>query len=88
MSVLYLLLPLALVLAAGFVLVFVWAARSGQFDDLETPAIRMLHDDPIDRQPDEANAGGPAPSSSATSSSATSGPAPSSAAKADETRAR
>lgn len=46
MSVLFLLLPLALLLAAIAVAVFVWAARTGQFDDLETPAIRILHDDP------------------------------------------
>jgi cbb3-type cytochrome oxidase maturation protein len=24
---------------------FVWAARKGQFDDLTTPAMRVLHDD-------------------------------------------
>ena len=45
MNVLYLLLPLALVLATASVLTFVWAVRRGQFDDMETPAIRMLFDD-------------------------------------------
>jgi cbb3-type cytochrome oxidase maturation protein len=45
MSVLYLLFPLALLIAAGFVLAFSWASRRGQFDDLDTPAIRVLHDD-------------------------------------------
>jgi cbb3-type cytochrome oxidase maturation protein len=44
-SVLYILLPLAIVIAAIAVLVFVWAARSGQFDDLETPSRRVLFDD-------------------------------------------
>ena len=29
---------------------FVWAARSGQFDDLETPAMRALHDDVGERK--------------------------------------
>jgi cbb3-type cytochrome oxidase maturation protein len=24
---------------------FVWAARRGQYDDLDTPALRMLNDD-------------------------------------------
>jgi cbb3-type cytochrome oxidase maturation protein len=33
------------VIAAIAVLVFVWAARSGQFDDLETPSRRVLFDD-------------------------------------------
>jgi len=45
MSIVYLVLPLALVIVLGAVLAFVWAARRGQFDDLETPALRMLHDD-------------------------------------------
>ncbi|MCC6243621.1 MAG: cbb3-type cytochrome oxidase assembly protein CcoS [Gemmatimonadaceae bacterium] len=45
MSVLYIVLPLALVIVAGAVFAFVWSARSGQMDDLETPAVRMLHDD-------------------------------------------
>ena len=45
MSVIYILLPLALILAAVAVIAFIWATRAGQFDDLDTPAMRMLHDD-------------------------------------------
>jgi cbb3-type cytochrome oxidase maturation protein len=45
MSMVFILLPLALLVAGGMLVVFIWAARSGQFDDLETPARRMLHDD-------------------------------------------
>lgn len=45
MSVLYVVLPLALVIVTAAVIAFVWSARSGQFDDLDTPAVRMLHDD-------------------------------------------
>ena len=45
MSVIFLVLPLALVVVAAAVAAFVWATRRGQFDDLETPALRMLHDD-------------------------------------------
>ncbi len=45
MSIVYLVLPLALVIVMGAVIAFIWAARRGQFDDLETPALRMLHDD-------------------------------------------
>jgi cbb3-type cytochrome oxidase maturation protein len=44
-SIVYLVLPLALVIVFAAVMAFVWAARRGQFDDLETPALRMLHDD-------------------------------------------
>lgn len=45
MSVIFLVLPLALVVVAAAVVAFVWATRRGQFDDLDTPALRMLHDD-------------------------------------------
>jgi cbb3-type cytochrome oxidase maturation protein len=45
MEMVFVLLPLALLVAGGMLIVFIWAVRSGQFDDLETPAKRMLHDD-------------------------------------------
>jgi cbb3-type cytochrome oxidase maturation protein len=48
MSVIYVLLPLAVLLAAAAVAAFVWAVRRGQFDDLDTPAVRILHDDEDD----------------------------------------
>jgi cbb3-type cytochrome oxidase maturation protein len=41
----FVLLPLALLIAAIAVGFFIWAARSGQFDDLDTPAVRILFDD-------------------------------------------
>jgi cbb3-type cytochrome oxidase maturation protein len=44
-SVIFLVLPLALIVVAAAVFAFVWATRRGQFDDLDTPALRMLHDD-------------------------------------------
>jgi cbb3-type cytochrome oxidase maturation protein len=31
--------------AAGFLAAFVWAVRSGQYDDAYTPAVRILFDD-------------------------------------------
>ncbi|RMH19303.1 MAG: cbb3-type cytochrome oxidase assembly protein CcoS, partial [Gammaproteobacteria bacterium] len=31
--------------AIGFIAAFIWATRSGQYDDMDSPAIRMLHDD-------------------------------------------
>jgi cbb3-type cytochrome oxidase maturation protein len=46
MSVLFVLIPLALVMVAGFVAAYAWSSRSGQFDDLTTPAMRALHEDP------------------------------------------
>ncbi|ARA92134.1 cytochrome oxidase maturation protein, cbb3-type [Rhodothermaceae bacterium RA] len=47
MSILYFLVPLALLLAAAGVGAFYWAVRSGQFDDVETPAIRILLDEDL-----------------------------------------
>ena len=45
MSVVFLVLPLALIVVGAAVVAFVWSARSGQFDDLDTPAVRMLRDE-------------------------------------------
>ncbi len=56
MEILYLLVPLAVVLAALIVWAFLWAVRSGQFDDLEGPAHRILMDDdavPVAREDSE-----------------------------------
>jgi cbb3-type cytochrome oxidase maturation protein len=44
-NILYLLIPLGLVLVVIMVAAFFWAAKSGQFDDLETPAVQILLDD-------------------------------------------
>jgi cbb3-type cytochrome oxidase maturation protein len=45
MSVIVLLIVAGGTVAAGFLAAFVWAVRSGQFDDTCTPAIRMLLED-------------------------------------------
>ncbi len=45
MSVIFIVLPLAIALIAVAAGAYAWAARHGQFDDLQTPAIRMLHED-------------------------------------------
>lgn len=45
MEILYLLIPLSLILVGLIVWILLWAVRSGQFDDLEGPAHRILMDD-------------------------------------------
>ena len=45
MTVLFIVIPVALVASAAAVIAFIWATRSGQFDDLTTPAFRMLEPD-------------------------------------------
>jgi len=55
MEILYLLIPLALVLLGVAIWAFMWAVRSGQFDDLEGPAHRILMDDDDPRIPGQAD---------------------------------
>lgn len=60
METIFVLLPLALLIAAIAVGFFVWAARTGQFDDLDTPAVRILFDDEEPRHsPSRSASGGP-----------------------------
>lgn len=51
MNILYLLIPLAVLLMAIALWAFVWSVKSGQFDDLEGPAHRILMDDDDPRIP-------------------------------------
>ena len=51
MRILYLLLPMMLGIVALVLWGFIWAVRSGQFDDLEGPAHRILMDDDDPRIP-------------------------------------
>jgi cbb3-type cytochrome oxidase maturation protein len=44
-NILYLLIPLGLILVVIMVAAFFWAAKAGQFDDLQTPAVQILLDD-------------------------------------------
>jgi cbb3-type cytochrome oxidase maturation protein len=50
-DVLFLLIPLSIVLALLIGAAFWWAVRSGQFDDLEAPAHRILLDEDDERDP-------------------------------------
>jgi len=55
METLYLLIPISVVLVFLIALAFWWSLRSGQFDDMEGPAYRILMDD--DRSSPAANSG-------------------------------
>ncbi|MEW6613814.1 MAG: cbb3-type cytochrome oxidase assembly protein CcoS [Pseudomonadota bacterium] len=62
MNVLYFFIGAAVVGAIGAGLVFLWAMKSGQFDDLEGPAYRILYDDddpmiPANRRRSQGEAG-------------------------------
>ncbi len=45
MSILVLMIPMALLLGLGFLAAFLYSLNSGQFDDVDTPAHRILQDD-------------------------------------------
>jgi cbb3-type cytochrome oxidase maturation protein len=42
MSVLFILISISILVALGFLILFIWAVKSGQFDDTETPSFRIL----------------------------------------------
>ncbi len=59
MNIILFMIPLALIFAGSFVAAFLWASSKGQFDDLETPALRILIDDKNNntKKNDESNEG-------------------------------
>lgn len=54
MDIIYLLIPIAIILVSIAVWAFFWSVRQGQFDDLESPAHRILFEDDEDLIPDDA----------------------------------
>lgn len=54
MNVLFLLIPISLIIMGIAIWLFLWAVRSGQFEDLEGPAHRILMDDDDPRIPGKA----------------------------------
>lgn len=57
MEIIFLLILISLLVAAGFLMAYLWATRTGQFDDDYTPSVRMLFDDELvaNRAPAEEN---------------------------------
>ncbi len=49
MIALYIVLPLAILIAGVAVVAFVWSVRSGQLDDVDSPPRRILFDEPPPR---------------------------------------
>ncbi len=50
MTIIYILLPISLLLALGAGLAFRWAVNNQQFDDVDSPPIRMLSDGKVVRE--------------------------------------
>ena len=45
MKIIFFLIIVSLLVALGFLAAFLWAVKSGQYDDDYTPSVRMLFDD-------------------------------------------
>lgn len=54
MKIVMILVPVMLILVALGIVLFSWAVKNGQYDDLEGPAHRILYDDDEERIPDDA----------------------------------
>ena len=54
MDIIYLLIPIAIVLIGFGTWAFFWSVNTGQFDDLESPAHRILYDDDEEMIPEDA----------------------------------
>jgi len=48
MGALYMMIPVSLILGVIVLIIFLWASKSGEFDDIEGPKYRMLDDDEED----------------------------------------
>jgi cbb3-type cytochrome oxidase maturation protein len=55
MIVIYFLIPLSIIVAAGFLALFIWAVRSGQYEDTCTPSMRLLMEEKRKREVDGAD---------------------------------
>lgn len=54
MDIIFLLIPIAIVLAGLATWAFFWSVNNGQYDDLESPAHSILYDDDEDLIPEDA----------------------------------
>jgi cbb3-type cytochrome oxidase maturation protein len=50
MSVIVLLIIFSILVALVFLISFIWAVRTGQYDDMESPSVRILFDDKKEKQ--------------------------------------
>ncbi len=55
MSALFVLIGASLLAAIGFLVMFIWAVRNGQYEDTYTPSVRVLHEDIKPRKSENLN---------------------------------
>ncbi|WP_412972986.1 cbb3-type cytochrome oxidase assembly protein CcoS [Glaciecola sp. MF2-115] len=63
MSIIYVLIPLAIILVGIAVIVFFWAVRSNQFEDLDRQGFSILFDDDLEKKKDKQESKGSAKNS-------------------------
>lgn len=54
MSIIYVLIPIAVLLVCLALVIFFWAVKSGQFEDLERKGFDILFDDDSPEQPSKS----------------------------------
>ena len=55
MNIMFLLIGVSLLAAMFFLFLFIWAIKSGQYDDTFTPSVRILFDDDLDSKDETKN---------------------------------
>lgn len=50
MNIIILMIPMSLILGFGFLAAFLWATDKEQFEDMETPAYRILENEHLERK--------------------------------------
>lgn len=50
MSIVFILIIIGVVVAGGFLVAFIWAVKSGQYEDSYSPPVRILFDDYVDKE--------------------------------------
>jgi cbb3-type cytochrome oxidase maturation protein len=56
MSVVFVLVFVAIIMASAFLLAFIWSVKNGQYEDTYTPSVRMLFDDVAIKQEEKTEA--------------------------------
>lgn len=49
MAIIVLLISISLLIAIGFLISFLWNMKSGQYDDIYSPSVRMLFDEKVNK---------------------------------------
>lgn len=55
MSAIIILLSISILIGAGFLIAFIYAVKSGQYEDKYTPSVRMLFDDDDTKEQNKLN---------------------------------